>query len=57
MRKFFLIIAVLVAVGGIGGWIALERTSPAKRACGATFTCPLTGEPICPCCCPLNRGS
>jgi len=36
------------------GAVRSVRRSTAKAECSGKIICPLTGEEICPCCCPLN---
>ena len=54
MKKLVLSLAVVFLLVG-GGALALDtfRTRAKQPDCTGTITCPITGEEICPCCCPL----
>lgn len=56
MRKVILSAAMLLGLTVLGGAIYMQssaREVATEKA--ATITCPLTGQPISPCCCPLKK--
>ena len=56
MKKFVLSLGtVLLLVGGGALAFAVIQTSAKQPDCTGTIVCPITGEEICPCCCPLAQ--
>ena len=49
------VIVALLAIPAIAGVLLTQKQRAGMGDCGPSFICPLTDEPICPCCCPLNR--
>lgn len=65
MMKKVLAALGLTAAAGVPAIYAATRpqdtirgagTAPVTSAQSETITCPITGEEIPPCCCPLNKG-
>ena len=56
MRRWLIALVALVTLGAAGAW-AYARSNSAANCCsgGSTIVCPLTGEEIAPCCCPLRK--
>lgn len=53
MKKVVLLLGVLLLALG-GGALAMGLAQPNRQSdCCGTIVCPLTGEEICPCACPL----
>lgn len=61
MTKAKKVLAILGLTAVVGAPVAVyaatrgDAKKPATTAKDETIICPLTGEPIRPCCCPLNE--
>lgn len=52
IKKFVAAIGIVTALGAPALYAATRQGAPAQEA--DTIICPLTGEEIQPCCCPLG---
>lgn len=56
MRLWIIVAAAVLTLAAVGAW-AYARTAQSGNCCssGSMIVCPLTGEEIPPCCCPLKK--
>lgn len=50
--RWLALLALLAALVGALASVSVQRTQATE--CSGKIICPLTGEEICQCCCPLN---
>lgn len=57
MKKLALLVVVLALAvgGGAFAYTTLAPSNGGQRECSTTIICPITGEEICECCCPLGQ--